>query len=664
MKKILLTGLSFAMATGLFAQTFSDDFDSYTTGTNLTVSSADWTTWTPGTPSEDVLISSADAASGANSLYFESTTGGGPVDIILPFSQIYNSGQFSFEANFNVEAGKGAYFNLQGTLVAAEIWAMDCFMLDDGTIKLSNQGTPYITSTYPTATWFNLRIDMDLTTNVWELFINDVSQGTFANPTGQIGILNLYPTNPTTEGGNNTAGFYVDDVQYTHTPEVFSAVNGGMSLVNAIDGIAGANREVVATVRNIGTDAITSFDITYDYNGSSIQESVGSVNLVSLESYEHTFATPAVLAAGSNVMTVTISNVNGAGQDADATDDAKSITIDPIVPAEGKVVVGEEATGTWCGWCPRGTVAMDEFATLYPTLWAGIAVHNGDPMADAVYDGAVSSLVSGYPNAFVDRGAEVDPGAMGADFLSRLQTAPKAFISNTSTWDPVTRVLEVTVTADFQANANSAYKLACAITEDGVTGGAGYAQTNYYAGGAEGVMGGYELLGDPVPATDMVYDHVARGIQPSFAGEAGVFPPVVNAGEQYSSTYSFTLPVEWNINNMHIIGLLIDNTGKIDNAGKSVVGFAGLNDLASSTTFTVFPNPATTSATINISLDNKSEVAVRVLDMTGKEVASKDYGVLASSSIINLNTVGYQSGVYLVEVTVNGQKATKRLIIK
>ena len=663
MKKILLTGLSFAMATGLFAQTFSDNFDSYTTGTELTIASADWTTWTPATPTEDVLISSADAASGANSLYF-SSTGGGPVDIILPFSQIYNSGQFSFEANFNVEAGKGAYFNLQGTLVAAEVWAMDCFMLEDGTIKLSNQGTPYITSTYPTASWFNLRIDMDLTTNVWELFINDVSQGTFANPTGQIGILNLYPTNPTSEGGNDEAGFFVDDVQYNHTPEVFSAVNGGVILVNAIDGISGASRDVVATVRNIGTDAITSFDITYDYDGSSIQESVGPVNLASLATYEHAFATPAILAGASSAMTVTISNVNGAGQDAVPSDDSKSITIDPIVPAAGKVVVSEEATGTWCGWCPRGTVAMDEFATLYPTLWAGIAVHNGDPMADTDYDAAVSSLVSGYPNALVDRGPEVDPGAMGGDFLIRLQTAPKAFISNTSTWDPVTRVLEVTVTADFQANANSAYKLACAITEDGVTGGAGYAQTNYYAGGAEGVMGGFETLGDPVPAADMVYDHVARGIQPSFAGETGIFPAVVNAGEQYSSTYSFTLDAAWDVNNIHIIGLLIDNTGKIDNAGKSIVGFAGIDDLASSTTFTVFPNPATTSAAIEISLDNESEVAVRILDMTGKEVASKDYGVLASSSIINLNTVGYQSGVYLVEVTVNGQKATKRLIIK
>lgn len=664
MKKTLLTGLSFALATGLFAQTFSDDFESYTTGSSLTASSADWTTWTPGSATEEVLISSADASSGANSLYFQST-GGGPTDIILPFSQIYNSGNFSFEANFNVETGKGAYFNLQGTLVAAEIWAMDCFLLDDGTIKLSNQGTPYLTSTYPNGSWFNLRIDMDLTTNVWELFIDNVSQGTFANPTGQIGILNLYPTNPTSEGGNNTAGFYVDDVQYTHTPVTLAGVNGGMSLVNAIDGIAGADRDVVATVRNIGTDPITSFDITYDYNGGSIQENVSGVNLASLDMYEHTFATQATLVAGANTMTVTISNVNGAGADADPSDDAKSIVIDPIVPATGKVVVGEEATGTWCGWCPRGTVAMDEFAALYPDFWAGIAVHNADPMADAVYDAGVGASVSGYPNALVDRGAEVDPGNMTSDFLARLQVAPKALISNTYNWNATTRVLEVTVTADFQSGANSSYKLACAITEDGVSGtDGGYAQVNYYAGGGEGVMGGYELLGDPVPAASMVYDHVARGIQPSFEGESGVFPAVVNSGEQYSSTYSFNIPVEWNINKIHIVGLLIDGSGRIDNAGKSVVGFAGLNDLTSAASFTVYPNPATTSASIEIALSNESEVAVSVLDMTGKEVTSKNYGTLSSTSVINLNTNDFKSGVYLVEVTVDGQKATKRLIIK
>ena len=50
--------------------------------------------------------------------------------------------------------------------------------------------------------------------------------------------------------------------------------------------------------------------------------------------------------------------------------------------------------------------------------------------------------------------------------------------------------------------------------------------------------------------------------------------------------------------------------------------------------------------------------------MTGKEVTSKNYGTLSSTSVINLNTNDFKSGVYLVEVTVDGQKATKRLIIK
>mgnify|MGYP002634043870 FL=1 len=100
--------------------------------------------------------------------------------------------------------------------------------------------------------------------------------------------------------------------------------------------------------------------------------------------------------------------------------------------------------------------------------------------------------------------------------------------------------------------------------------------------------------------------------------------------------------------------LLIDNTGVA----------TGVEDLNNASAFTIFPNPATTSTSIEISLDNKSEVAVRVLDLLGKEVATKNYGVLSASSVINLNTTDYPTGIYLVEVSVNGQSATRRLIIK
>ncbi len=681
MKKHLLLGIGLLLSASSFSQSFSDDFESYTPGTYLGVSSADWTTWTAGQEggAEDVTITTANASSGSNSIYFSSVAGnGGPQDVVLPFDQIYNSGNFSFEANFYVETNKGAYFNLQGTLVAGQIWALDCYMLQDGTMKLSNQGTPYINANYPNAQWFNLRIDMDLTSNVWELFINNVSQGSFSNPTGQIGILDLYPVNPTAEGGNGVSGFYVDDVSYAAVPATLPPVNGGVTFVEQLGGIAGLSSDVTATVRNLGTDPITSFDITYDYDGNQINESVGPISLASLDTYEHTFATSTLVAAGSNTLTVTVSNVNGAGPDADPSDDSKSITVNPIVPATGKMVVGEEGTGTWCQWCPRGAVYMDLFEQEYGPYWAGIAVHNGDPMVVAEYDTGMGTMISGYPSAVVDRGIAVDPSAMNADFLTRLQTPPTAFIENGANWDSGTRTLDVSISVDFQAAANNNYKIACVLTEDGVTGTTGYAQSNAYAGGGNGVMGGYELLANPVPAAQMVYDHVAREIQPSFGGLTSSFPATVASGEVHVVNFSFVLPAGWNEDNIHIIGLLIAPNGTIDNAGKETIADAVANGYVDGSTadivesdleqvdavFAIYPNPASTEATIAINLTKESNVDLKVTDAAGKEVANKNYGSMNGSSTVMLNTAELDAGVYLVQLTVNNEVMIKRLIVE
>ena len=668
MNKLILGCAALFAAGSLSAQTFTDDFESYTSGSYLCPQSPDWTTWS-GTEggTEDVLVSTANAASGSQSLYFSSTSsGGGPEDVVLPFDQVYNSGNFTFEANFFVESGKGAYFNLQGTLVVAQIWALDCYMLQDGTLKLSNQGTPYLTANYPPATWFNMRVEMDLTANVWELFIDNVSMGTFNNPTGQIGILDLYPVNPTGEGGNNQSGFYVDDVSYTHIPATLPNLNGGVTFIEQLPNIAGLTGDVTATVRNMGSSDITSFDIEYSYNGNVVQESVGPVTIASLDTYDHTFSTPALVAAGSNGLTVTISNVNGNGQDDDNTDDAKTITIDPIIPAQGKMVIGEEATGTWCSWCPRGAVYMDLFESKYVNFWEGIAVHNNDPMTVTQYDAGMGALISGYPSAVVDRGPEVDPSGMESQFLQRLQTPPVAFISNNSTWNAGTRELSVIVSAEFQSSANSNFKLACVLTEDGVTGTtSGYNQANSYAGGSNGVMGGYELLPNPVPAAQMVYDHVARAIQPSFDGDNTVFPATVNAGETHSATYTFTLPAEWDENNIHIIGMLIEPGGRVDNAAVSTISSnSSISELAISDQIRIYPNPATDFAMIDLNLDKDATVMVNVIDMTGKVVGTQNYGIVNSSTELPINTSLLNAGVYTIEVIVDGARGTKRLIIE
>ena len=676
MKKILLTGIGLMLAAPFFSQTFIDDFESYTPGAYLGVVSPNWTTWSnaPGT-SEDVTITTANASSGSNALYFSSTaSGGGPQDVILPFNQVYNSGNVSFESNFYVETGKGAYFNMQATLTVGQTWALDCNMLQTGVLKLSNSGTPYLTTTYPVGQWFNMRIEMDLTANIWELFINNVSKGTFSNPTGAIAILDLYPVNPTSEGGNNQSGFYVDDVSYNYIPATLPAVNGGVTFVNQLGGIAGQNATVGATVRNLGSNTITSFDIEYTYNGTPIVENVGPISLASLATYNHTFATPVTLIAGSNPLTVTISNVNGAGADANAVDDAKSITINPVVPATGKVVFGEEATGTWCGWCPRGAVYMDYMETTYPGFWAGAAVHNNDPMADAIYDAGMGALISGYPSSLVDRGPENDPSTMEQSFLQRIVIAPTAFITNGATYNVGTRELEVSVTCDWQAATSGNWRLGVVLTEDGVTGtSAQYAQANYYSGGGSGVMGGYETLPDPVPANQMVYNHVARTIVPSFDG-ANSFPSSIGSGDSITNCFSFVLPAGWNENNMHIISFLRNPAGLVDNAATETIASAIANgyitcatsiaeDLSSEDNFKLFPNPTNGITYIAVTNTNNSNVNVTIMDLSGKIVSQRNYTINGTVQL-PIVTNGLDKGIYLVTLTIGDVVQQQKLIVQ
>jgi len=462
-----------------------------------------------------------------------------------------------------------------------------------------------------------------------------------------------------------TSEFYVDNVSFDHATYTPAVLNASVAGFNLGGRIAGTYKSPTVTVVNAGTDAITSFDVEIDIYGYTYSESVTGVNLTAGQSYEVVYTNPLQIFPGTHNATATVLNVNG-GTDGDATDDDACLIANHVTPAPGKVVVGEEATGTWCPWCVRGTVFMDKYENEFEDFWAGIAVHNGDPMVVTDYDAAIGNFIGGYPSSLVDRGPEVDPSAMDSDFYTRLATAPAAMISNASVWNAGTRELQVTVSADFDMAADNNWRLACVLTEDGVTGtDSGYDQANAYAGGGNGEMGGYELLPSPVPAAQMVYDHVARDIAPDWDGEPTSFPATVNIGETHSVTFTFTLPAAWNENNMHVIGMLLNPTGGIDNAGKSTIfSDTGVDELDNASTFRMYPNPANTVAFIEANFDNNSEVSISLVDMSGKEVGSKNYGIVSVGSKLPINTTSLETGVYLVNVTINNVQMTQRLIVE
>ena len=667
MKKNALLLMGLLSAQLVSAQLFSDNFDSYALGSFIGPQSNNWTTWSGAQGgAEDVATTNNQAASAPHSVYFSSTAAsGGPQDVVLTFGQLYNSGIFTLSSDFYVNSGKGAYYNIQGATTIGNLWALNVRM-DAGELTIDDGITFNLClAAYPEATWFNLKIEANLTLHVWKAYLNNVLVGTWVNGVNTVASADFFPLQ------NNQ--FFMDNVIFDHQTYTLPALNAMVGSLDMGGSIAGQNVAPSVSILNAGQTALTSFDVNLNYNGQNYTQNITGVNVASIASYTVNIPTLA-LVPGLNNAVVTISNING-GNDDNAADNTLTQEVDPVVPAAGKIVVGEEATGTWCQWCPRGAVFMDKFAADYNGFWAGIAVHNGDPMTVTDYDAGIGALIGGYPSALVDRVGDVDPSQMGSDFFTRLQTAPKGVLTNGATWDPATRVLNVSVSTEMLQATTGAYKVACVLTEDGVTGtGSGYNQSNAYAGGNNGAMGGYESLPSSVPAAQMVYDHVARAIAPSFTGQTGVIAATTTVGDNYTANFSFTLPATWDETEMHIVGMLIDPQGKIDNAGYSNIneavqnGYVGLSELIGSINLeqmlTVAPNPATDFTNITLHIPTAAPVSVHVLDAKGGILQARQFGSLQGDFEIGLNTSNYAPGLYIVELQMNGQRVQKKLVIR
>ncbi len=673
MKKIVLSVVSLLTLGTLMAQSMDENFDARTAGDYMGVVSPEWTTWSGAVGgAEDVQVTSAMAASGANSIYFSTVAAtGGPQDVLIPFGGVYTTGSFVFESNFYIEDNRGAYFNFQGEVAPGALYTMNCQMVNDGRLLLDAGAAPLIETTFPSATWFNLKIQINLNTNDWELLIDDVSQGVFTNPNNQVASADLYPVN-SNAGGNNLANYYMDDIVYIHTPYILPTRNAAVTNIYNTSGLATQEINPSVTVRNLGTTAITSFDIDVTYDGTTYTENVTGVSIASLATYNVDFSDAFTLIPGLNEISATVSNVNGVDSDDDGADDTKSVSLNPIVPAAGKVVVGEEATGTWCGWCPRGAVYLDKMNDLYPEHFIGIAVHNGDPMTVEPYDLAIGDYISGYPSMLVDRGADIDPSAVEGDFLDRIVIAPKAVLTVGSDYVDGATSMNVSVTADFLEGISGDYRLALVVIEDGVTGtGSGYNQVNYYSGGGSGVMGGYESLPNPVPASDMVYNHVARMILPSFNGMAGSFPATVAAGESHTVSFVVAIDPAWNLDEVHLVGILIAADAKIDNAGFVNMDEAALNGYVSLdeevtvlSSTNLYPNPTHDNTIIDLGNLSNENVSVEIYDINGKLVMSRNYGVLNGHLIIPMDLVDLENGIYLVHILKGENQEIKKLVIE
>ena len=343
-----------------------------------------------------------------------------------------------------------------------------------------------------------------------------------------------------------------------------------------------------------------------------------------------------------------------------------------------KAVV-EEMTGLWCGWCPRGMVAMENLKTMYADDVITIAVHADDALQSESYL-PMAYMTSGFPSAFVNRFYLADPyygftadATMGiTDVVDEILASPaEAQIGVTSKLSADGSTIDVTSYTRFCLTDNSEtphYAVAYALVEDGVRGLA-YAQTNYYSSQMSG--GPYsgrtpetsglpddlaQFVGMGPSIQGLTYNDVARGIYDCF-GVEGSLNSNIQSGSMQTHTYSIPVPESIsNIANTTLVAMVVDTeTMEVINAVEVKVGESNTTGIEA------VKEPAKASISVNgnaitVTTDGNGSAVAKVYSTDGKLVAQATVNGSATLAVDG------QKGTYIVRVE-NGNDVTVKKVM-
>ncbi|HYD21563.1 MAG TPA: choice-of-anchor J domain-containing protein [Flavipsychrobacter sp.] len=438
-------------------------------------------------------------------------------------------------------------------------------------------------------------------------------------------------------------------------------------------GLAGNTVTIGGTVQNLGATNITGYTVTYQQGANPPQVyNVTGANIVPYGTGNFTHNIPYTLPATPAEYPINVwVTLTG---DADNTDDSIMTSAGSAAFMPDKKLTFEEATGTWCGWCPRGSAWMDSVSEVYGNDLTLIAVHNSDPMeqfsaSTQAYDAKIGNYIGGYPSMVVDRRFETDPSNTFAVYNAQSNYFGFADIT-IGTVTTGTNSVTVPVTVKPAIPLSGDYRLALVITEEGAKGTtSGWAQVNYYSSTSQnqnlfqdGIN--WKNLPNPVPAANIMYDFVARYIS-DVDGNPGSLPASMSASTDYTYSFSNVSTTGMGpLSHLRVNVLLIRNSdGQVLNSNNVIVptGVANVNKTISGVS--LYPNPTNDRAILAFTLQNAGKANVTITDAVGRVVYSNAQQFGAGEQILNIETADMVAGIYNVKIETTEGSVTERLTV-
>jgi hypothetical protein len=426
-------------------------------------------------------------------------------------------------------------------------------------------------------------------------------------------------------------------------------------------------------IRNEGTNPITEMTLKYTDETGIHSDHITNVNIAPAAEYNFTHHIPYVVHSyGSHPIEMSV-EVTG---DNNAANNSIHTTIEGVAFTPVHHVTVEEATGTWCGWCVRGIVYLDSMRGVHPNDCDLIAVHDGDPMTNSTYDAAVSALIQGYPATLINRDVVSDPQYIFTDYNNSIGDFGVADLTPTVTYNSSTHMATVNVSATFAVALNGDYRLACVLTEDNVhnTSGGTWDQHNYYSYQSQNLPltdpetgMNFNSLPATIPSSQMYYNYVARSLQGGFNGLLGSLPTTIPINSTQTHTFNCNIPTSYNVANMKVVVLLIDNTVSPKHILNSASGsiLMGIEDPSSSIgAVNLFPNPANENTSVHVVLSQNENVTLSVYNIAGELISVEEEGQTTQGAHdFNLGTMDLPKGMYFVKVTAGTSEQTMKMLV-
>lgn len=105
------------------------------------------------------------------------------------------------------------------------------------------------------------------------------------------------------------------------------------------------------------------------------------------------------------------------------------------------------------------------------------------------------------------------------------------------------------------------------------------------------------------------------------------------------------------------------NGGCSDTTNCVSIVSVGLEENVSNNTFVIYPNPVNENANVKFELETEANVTISIVNTLGQTVYNNQLGNVNGTQNVQINTTDLQEGIYLVNVTVNGNTTTQRISI-